>query len=384
MTSVIFAVVLAIFMQSLQKGTFDNLIRDVVGFHFGYIQVHAHGYWKEQIIENSFPADDRLIDLLRNTDGVMGVVPRIESYALGSSGGKTRGCMVTGTMPDQENAMTGLASRLIRGRYFRDSSNGVLVAEGLAGRLSLNVGDTLVLLGQGYQGSIAAAKFPVSGIVHFGSPQLNDAMVFLPLSVAQDFLGAYGRLTSLALDIESPGRLNEILKKVSEKVSQEYEVMSWKEMMPEIENHIRSDAASFYIWTGFLYLIIGFGIFSTLLMMTAERKFEFGVLVAIGMRKSKISIMLFAEMMCIMLMGTLTGMILAIPFVWYFRDHPLTIGGEGGKAFEQWGFEPILPTVMDPGIFMKQAAIVLSMACLVGLYPVFKVRGLNAVKNMKK
>ena len=384
MTSVTFAVVLAIFMQSLQMGTFDNLIRGVVGFHTGYIQVHGQGYWKEQVVENSFPADELLMDLLLNTDGVEGVVPRMESYALGSSGSKTRGCMVTGTIPEREDAMTHLASRLTRGRYFRDSSNGVLVAEGLSGRLSLHVGDTLVLLGQGYQGSIAAAKFPVSGIVHFGSPQLNDAMVYLPLSAAQDFLGAYRRLTSLALDIASPARLHEILKNVSEKVSQEYEVMSWKEMMPEIENHIRSDAASFYIWTGFLYLIIGFGIFSTLLMMTAERKFEFGMLVAIGMRKSRISSMLFAETLFIMLMGTLMGMLLAIPLVWYFRGHPLMIRGAGGKAFEQWGFEPILPTMMDPGIFMKQAGIVLAMAFLVGLYPVMKVRGIDAVRNMKK
>ena len=40
------------------------------------------------------------------------------------------------------------------------------------------------------------------------------------------------------------------------RVGDEYEVMTWKQMMPDIENHMKADAAGFYVWTGILYLII--------------------------------------------------------------------------------------------------------------------------------
>lgn len=44
MASVTFTVILAIVMQSIQLGTFDNLVRNVVRMHTGYVQVHANGY----------------------------------------------------------------------------------------------------------------------------------------------------------------------------------------------------------------------------------------------------------------------------------------------------------------------------------------------------
>jgi ABC-type lipoprotein release transport system permease subunit len=163
-----------------------------------------------------------------------------------------------------------------------------------------------------------------------------------------------------------------------------YEVMTWKEMMPDIENHIRADSAGFYIWTGILYLIIAFGIFSTLLMMTAERKYEFGMLVAIGMKKMRLGLMLLAETFMITIMGTLMGLLLGLPLVWYFREKPIRFSGQVAKAYEQFGFEPIFPTVLEPQIFITQALIVFSLAFLIGLYPVWNARRIDPVKAMKK
>ena len=171
---------------------------------------------------------------------------------------------------------------------------------------------------------------------------------------------------------------------LSESTGPHYEVMSWKEMMPEVENHIRSDAVSLYIWMGILYLIIAFGIFSTLLMMVAERRYELGMLVAIGMKKTRVALMLFLETILITLSGVLVGVVFATPVVWYMREHPLRIGGEGGRAFAKWGFEPILPTMLDSETFLLQSGIVTGIALLIGLYPAWKAMRTNPVAAMKK
>jgi ABC-type lipoprotein release transport system permease subunit len=384
MSSVAFAVMLAIVMGSLQKGVFDNLIRNVVSFYSGYIQLHHEGYWDEPVIEESFAEDTTLSGRLGRIPGVRSVVPRLESFALASVGTLTRGCMVAGTAAVEEKAMTGLHEKLSAGTYLDGSGNGVLVGEALARKLQVGVNDTLVLLGQGYQGSMAAGKYRVRGILRFGAPQLNETMVFMDLVTARQFTGAESQLTSLAFALDNPADLDRIKEAVQKASGPGYEVMTWKEMMPDIENHIRADAASLYIQSGVLYLIIAFGLFSTILMMMAERRYEFGMLVAIGMKKFNLGTMLLMENMLITILGTLAGMAFSLPLVLYLKHRPLRFSGQVAKAYEQFGFEAIFPASLDGGIFINQALTVMVISLLIGLYPVVHVARIDPVRAMKR
>ncbi|MEZ4953015.1 MAG: hypothetical protein R2825_05515 [Saprospiraceae bacterium] len=62
--SIASAVLLLVVTASLQKGVFDNLIRNVVSLYTGHIQIHEKGYWEEQILDNSFDLNDTLINQL--------------------------------------------------------------------------------------------------------------------------------------------------------------------------------------------------------------------------------------------------------------------------------------------------------------------------------
>ncbi|QEC69184.1 ABC transporter permease [Panacibacter ginsenosidivorans] len=383
MASISFAVVLAIVIKSLQEGVFNNLIKNVVSFYSGYIQVHKRGYQDEQVLENSFVLSDSLLKKIQQPS-VKEIVPRIESFALASTGNTTKGCMVVGTDPEKENQLTSLKSKLKAGAYFNKNENVALIAEGLARRLYLTVNDTIVLLGQGYQGAIAAGKYAIKGIVKFGQPQLNDGLVYLPLATAQKFLSAENIVTSVALAIDDPENLDIIQQSVASGLDNEYEVMTWKQMMPDIENHMKADAAGFYVWTGILYLIIAFGIFGTILMMTAERKYEFGMLIAIGMKKIKLGKMLIAETVLISICGTLTGILISVPVVLYLQKKPIHFTGDRARAYENFGFEAIFPATFNGDIFLSQAFIVLIIAMLIGIYPLWNVSRLNPVAAMRK
>lgn len=384
MASVMFAVLLAVLMQSFQKGVFDNLVKNVVGFYYGYLQVHKQGYWDEQVLENSFAYDDSLFSRINQNPNITALVPRIETFILAASGNTSKGCMLTGTDPEKENQLTGIKNKIINGSYFNKDDTEVILAEGLAARLKLTTGDTIVLLGQGYQGSIAAGKYRIKGIVKFGAPELNNGMVYLPLSAAQSLLSAENMLTSLAVAIDKPENLFFIQESVTKETGQEFEVMNWKELMPEIADHIKADSASFYIFTGILYLIIAFGILGTILMMTAERRYEFGMLIAIGMKKSKLGVMLLYETILITLLGVLSGLLICLPFVYYFQAKPIRFGGQMAEMYEQFGFEALFPTAIDSGIFITQSCIVLIIAFVVGLYPVWHVSRINPVYAMKR
>jgi ABC-type lipoprotein release transport system permease subunit len=384
MASITFALVLAVVMQSFQKGVFDNLIINVVGYYSGYIQIHSKGYWDEPVLDNCFSFNDSLSNKLGQNPAITAIIPRLETFVLASNGNTTKGCMLVGTAAEQENKLTQLETKLVKGQYLNDQEEAVLVAEGLAKRLNVSVNDTLVLFGQGYHGSMAAGKYNIKGILKLASPQMNDAFVYQPLTATQYFLSAENRLTSLALGISDVGKLEEILESLHQDFGKQYEVMSWKQMMPEIENHIKSDGVSFYIFTGVLYLIIGFGFFGTVMMMTVERKHEFGMLIAIGMKKHKLQLVLFGETLLMTVLGVLFGITISLPLVIYLQKYPIKFSGKMAAAYERFGFEAVFPTTLNVNIFITQALIVFVISILVGVYPLWNIHKLDTIEAMKR
>ena len=382
--SIAFAVLFAILMQSYRIGVFNNMIKNVVSYYSGYIQIHQLGYWSEQVLDNCFETDKKLFEQLEELPGITDIVPRIETFILVSKGDKTKGCLLIGTDAEKENNLTQLRKKLVKGAYFESPQSECLIGEGLAERLQAAVNDTLVLYGQGYQGVIAASKFRVTGIVHLPSPPMNNSFLYLSLQNAQGLLSAEGRLTSLSVGISNSQNLDPTKALLMQKLGERYEVMDWKEIMPELWTHVKADTISFSVFVGILYLIIAFGFFGTILMMTAERKNEFGMLIAIGMKKSILELVLLGETLLITLIGVLIGMIISLPIVIYLSRYPVRLSGELATAYQQYGFEPILPTELVPSVFFIQAIVVLAMALLIGLYPLLHVQRLEVLNALKK
>lgn len=379
MASIFFAVLFSSFMVALQKGGWDRMIDNVVGYYFGYAQVHQQGYWNEQSIDKAFPIPAEL-------EGA-GAVPRIESFALASHENYTTGVLVVGTKPGAEDGMTRLSSRISSGRYLQEGEEAAIIGQGIAENMKLNVGDTLVLISQGYHGVNAAGKYPIVGIVDFPSPDLDKRMVYLPLEVAQYLYGAENLVTTVALDLKNKDAVAPAVKKLKAALpAEEYEVMDWKELLPELMDAREADAAGSYIMLFILYVIISFGIYGTILMMTKEREYEFGVLVSIGMNRLKLGLSIWVEIILLGLLGALAGIIGAIPLVWYFNINPINFGemSEGmGDVYEKWGFDPIFPTAFEPGVFLTQAYIVFLITSVLAFYPLLKIMRLRPVEAMR-
>lgn len=381
--SITFAVMFCILMQSFQKGAFDNLIKNVVGYYSGYVQIHKSGYWNERVLDNCFELNDTLIHKIKQQKNVLDFVPRLETFTLASFNNTTKACMLIGTDPIKEKQLTHLNEKIIEGTYFTIDDESVLIAEGLAKRLNAKLNDTLVLFGQAYQGTLAAGKYKIIGLLHLASPEMNNSFVYLPLKASQVLLNSENRITTLALILDNPLEKIPLVSSLRTQLSSEYEIMDWEEMMPEISNHIKADGASFYIFSAVLYLIIGFGFFGTVLMMIAERKREFGMLISIGLKKINLGLILLGETLLITALGVASGILLSIPLVVYLNRNPIQFTGEMAKAYEKFGFEPVIPTAIDSTVFISQAGFVLILTLFIGLYPIWHIHKLDAVKALR-
>jgi ABC-type lipoprotein release transport system permease subunit len=383
--SIFLAIFLALIVRSLQIGWFDNLVNIVVQSYTGHIQIHKPGYWDDRDINNSMEFNDSLMTLIRTTKNVDKTVPRLEYFALSSYGKQTKGVMLSGTDPAREDALTHLSAKVIKGRYLDPAGHGILVAEGLASFLGLKTGDTLVLLGQGFHGISAAGKFPVSGIVHFPSPQLNNQMVYMNLPTAQEFFSAENRITSLSITLKNPDEMTTTIAALQSKTGMgKYEIMRWDEMMIELMQQLKVKTAGGMIIISILYMIVGFGIFGTVIMMTNERTKEFGVIVSIGMQKTRLALILVLEMLLIGLTGTLAGVVAALPIMVYFNIFPMHLWGKMAQAFISFGIEPLMPLALKPGFIMWNVVTVQMIVLVTCIYPVRKIFKLRVAEALHK
>src|SRR6185437_12010232 len=175
-SSIFFAVIFAIFMRVAVVGLFDRLIADTVSMSSGFIQVHHSGYWENKSVDSTFEESPKLAKIISNQKEVTAWTPRLECFALASSGDRTKGIMVVGIDPKKENSFSELSKKIVSGKYLAEGDKGIILAEGLAAYLKLKVNDTVVLIGQGYQGNMASGKYAVRGIAKLGIPEMNKAM----------------------------------------------------------------------------------------------------------------------------------------------------------------------------------------------------------------
>ncbi len=380
--SILFAVFFSVVMRGFQLGSYQNMVGNVVKAYTGYIQVFDRKYQTDKIIENTILMQDGLLAKIEENPNVSMALSRLESFALASSGNQTKGVLVVGTDAEKDNQLTHLSKKLVEGNYLKNSDNAAMVSERLARYLKVGIGDTLVLISQGYHGAGAAAKYPVAGILRFPSPDLDNKLVYLPLAVAQDFFSARNRVTSISIDLVNSKTLDPTVKSLQKSLGDQYDVRSWDTILVELVQQIESDNAGGLIMLGLLYLIIGFGIFGTVQMMTAERRREFGVVVAVGMQKRRLGGILAVEMLIIAIIGTLGGICLSIPVIWWGHVHPLLLTGSMADSLIQYGLEPIMPTAWEAGYFINQTLVAMLIVLAAVIIPVWNVTRLRVTKAL--
>lgn len=381
--AVMFCVIFAVVLRSFQVGVWEHMVDDIVANNFGYLQVHQKGFWGEQSLDLSMDEGALPVAQWQEVDGVRSVVRRLESFSLVSTGQSNRGSLVLGIEPEIELPGLQLVDQIDSGSVFEPGSDQVVVSEGLAEFLKVGVGDSLLFLSQGYRGASAYGQFMVSGIAKISNPELNKQLVLMPLQTAQWMYNGMGLLTTAVIDLEPGVDHKEVKAELLPMMGEELELLEWEELFPELIQTIEADMAGGQIFITILYFIISFVLLGTVIMMVSEREREFGILVSIGMRKSKLAVVTVLENLMLTLGGAIVGMALVKPVQFYFKYNPIDLSGQMKEAIEQFDFEPKLYTTTSFIINLNHGAIVFVIGILVSSYAVWKIMKLEPVKSMR-
>lgn len=381
--SVVFSIFFASMMRSMQEGSYDSMIDNMVNFYSGYLQVQDTAYWKEKSLDNPIEYDRNLEVKTQAINNVTLVTNRLESFALSAYKDKSKPVFVIGIDPQKEDKIIKLSRKIVQGKFITRDDKGVMIAEGLANYLGLKPNDTLVMISQGYHGVSATGKFAIRCIFKHPIPDFNKRLVFMSLPAAQEFYSAYNKYTSQVIMVTDHYKVDNVKNQIQSILPENKTVMSWGEMQPEMENMIEGDRAGGMIMLWVLYLVIGFGIFGTAMMMINERKHEFGVINAVGMKKYKINIMLAVETVLLGLVGTFIGLIFTAPFIYFFYDNPIPLTGEMADVMLEYGMEPYLYFSTHFPLFINQAIIVFLLCVCVSFISMFTISRMKMIKALR-
>jgi ABC-type lipoprotein release transport system permease subunit len=381
--AVMFCVIFAVVLRSFQVGVWENMIHEIVGNNFGYLQIHEDGFWADQSLDRTMDLGAIKSEELLAVDGVDRLIPRMESFSLLYHGSNTKGSLVMGIDPAVELPGLQLDDILLEGRSFSRDDSVIVVSEGLAKYFNVGLGDTLLFMGQGYHGATAYGAFPIGGIARMTNPELNKQLVLMPLQKAQYMYNCTDRATTLVVAVDKDSNYEAVGAALKGSGAEGLEVLEWKELFPEIIQTIEVDMAGGRIFVTILYFIISFVLLGTVIMMVAERQREFGILVSIGMKKTKLAFVTLLENIMLIMGGAIVGMAVVKPVQFYFKYNPIDLSGQMKEAIEQYNFEPKLYTTTSFIINLNHGTIIFIIGVLVSLYAVVKIMKLNPIESMR-
>jgi len=401
MASVFFAVFFSVLMKSFNTGVWDKMVDNTLRTQTGHIQIHGTGYWDDKVIDNFMLMDAATIAQIENISGIENVSPRVETFAMAASAIHSKGIAIIGVSPEKEARKSNLPSHLVGGNYLSETDDGILIGEGLAKYLEVTVGDTLALIGQGYHGSSAAGLFPIRGILKLMTAEMDNSMAYVTLPAAQYFIDMPDGYSGILISVKEGKRLNEIMEVISCQLSvvsgekevvggentenwklktENYEVLSWHFTMERLLQQAQSDMAFGSILMLILYLIVGFGILGTIIMMTNERKREFSMMISLGMSRMRLTATTVFELLVMSLTGVILALGITLPIALWFNVHPIQMSGNMADMFIEYGMEPVMPMSVDLSIFTNQIIIILVIVALTVIYPVRKIFKLKLSK----
>ena len=386
--SVLFiSVFLAIVMTSEEDGTFGKIIDNVIDMT-GHVQVQNTEYWENKSINQGVILDSALLKNLRKAEHVSKVTTHLESFALASYRDMTKGVMVIGIVPSEEEEFAKFKQKYLKqkqagNQYLRDDDDGVIIGEKLASYLKIGLNDTLVMISQGYHGASAAALFPVRGTIRLPSIELESRMVYMSRTAAQKFYGADDLVTAILIKADDNRNIKILRGNIAPLLPKGTCIKSWDELQPEIVEMINGKYAGGNFVKGIFYMILGFIIFSTMVMMLYERRREFGIMVAIGMQKNSLSMVVFLEVLMIAMLGTILGLAGGYALVSYLFIHPIPLTGEMAGTVEEYGFEPFIFFSKNPGIFYWQPVTVFCLTIVIYLFPYFSINRMKVIKAIR-
>jgi putative ABC transport system permease protein len=370
---------------SVSEGTYGTIIDKFTKSYTGHIQFHKKGYFDKPSLYKTLDDFDFINEKIKKVEGVKSSSPRVYSSVLASKDNKTSIARIVGIIPEKEAETTLIKEKIKKGTYLKygpEFNNDVMIGTVLADLLKLKVGDDLVLVGQGADGSVANDVFKVSAILKGDNYSIDRNYCYMNIKSAQSFLALESRFHEVVISLfdfnKSRTKVMELNKVFKEKP--EIDILPWQLIEKQFYNTMIFEKRGIRICLLVIVFIVAVGVLNTVLMTIFERTKEYGVLRALGTRPIMVFNLIVLEsaiLACIsILVGFLLSFILNYLLSIYGIDYPAPMDIGGFTVTAMYG-------LIYPGAFTLPAMVTFFTAIIVSIFPAFRAMKIVPVDAMR-
>jgi putative ABC transport system permease protein len=356
--ALVFGIAIMILGDAWQAATEKAVVEPAKLSTLGHVQVFAEDAAEDEGAEISFiapqnnyrliPRPQDVIDaVLREEPRLAAGIARLMVGALLSSGDVSMEGLLIGIDPAARESVYP-ALELREGRFFEPGEKGILLNRGVARKLGVGVGDSVVALGTTADGRLAGVKLAVTGVwMVRGLEAYEWGSCFASLSAVQELLDtgdAAGVIVFRQRDGDRPsGPVAASVNAALERNAIHARAYTWEEMGgPFIGGMIVTRFVG-----GILHLVLGiiaaFGVLNTALMSVFERTREVGTMRAIGSRRSRVVALFLLEGLFLGVVGAIGGALLGALLVQWFCVHGIPAFSEAQRY--SYGGDFLYPTL---------------------------------------
>ena len=384
-----FACVILIFMLSFQFGAYQTMINSAIQINTGHLQIQADNYFEKKSMRQVVPIPGPVLQAVSQIESVQAVTPRANAFSLVSSDNRTAGAMIIGVDPESEARVSTLETLVRKGEFLtraKPDTNPAMIGRLMAQNLQLDIGDELVVLGQGRDGSVAATALTVCGIYSSGQDEFDRSTLHMPLDNFQEVYSMRGAVHEIVVQVSGLDQVGPVKRVLSGRLDQmpggkNLTVLDWEALMPGLTQAIKLDLTIGIVFWGLLVLVVAFSILNTFLMAVFERTREFGVMMAIGTRPGRLVKMMLYESSAMTLVGIGLGIVLGCMVTWIFQHIGIDFS-EASDVLQQYGISGRIYPQLSIITALAGPMLVLIVTFAVSLYPALKIKGLKPVEAM--
>jgi len=369
------------FSIAFNLGSYGDIIETFTRKSYGQVKVHESTYLASQSLYKTVHNADSLLRVLDFVPLVSAAAPRLYTGALFSVGNRTTFGSLVGIDPVREEKAFGFNRHVTVGNPLTPNSNSVLVGSGVLKTLNASVGDTLFVLTQGADGSMANELFPIGGVVSSGNNQADRSTVYLRLNAMQELLVLENQVHEIALLSDLKNGARKLADQVAPILPEQTTAFTWQEFLSSFYRAMQADQKGGYISLVIIMVIAAGGILNTVLMAVLERRREYGLLKALGTTPIQLFSLVMIEMIFLSFLSVGVGMLFAVPTNLWFSIKGMTLPEPmtyGGMSFTTMHAEMNLAAFLIPGI------VVLFTTVVVTLWPAIMASQTTPAESLRK
>lgn len=373
-----------VFSTGFFKGMAEMRLKDALKTETSHIQIHQKLYKENNDAGLYISHSQELMDKVSTNPNVQGVCRRVISECMINSAHGSHSLSLVGIEPGQEQKVTDMSEKLLEGHYLEDVNKRIpriLIGKSLAKDLKLKLKSKVTVDMVDVNGHISTKLYKVCGIFETSNTGYDERTAFVnrdelvkQLSIDAD--GAH----ELAIYLKD-GELLEDSKAEIAGLAPDLDTKTWKEISKELALMTDSMDQYMYIFVVIILLALCFGIINTMLMVVLERRKELGMLMAVGMNRSRIFRMIMLESVFLSLSGGILGNIIGYLVLKHFETTPIVLSMFDG--FEQYGYSNEVYTSINPEMLITTTFMVIILGIVSALYPARKATRLNPADSIR-